>query len=447
MELFIKIAQFILSLSLLIVLHEFGHYLPAKLFKIRVEKFFLFFDAWGKKLFSFKKGETEYGIGWLPLGGYVKIAGMIDESMDKEQLKQPPQAWEFRTKPAWQRLIVMLGGVTVNFLLAILIYIGMAYFYGDKYLPNQDVKDGVMISDSIGFKLGLNNGDKILTIDNEVVKNFSDIQLKILFGKEITINRHDSIMNLAIPNDFISQIIDADQRQFISLRIPFVIGSISKTSPNLERGLKLKDEIVAINTIPVHYFDEVSAILQNLKGQEVPVMVLRDGKSETLNLKIDTNGKLGVGLYNFTFADLEKMNIYTFETKDYSLLQSVPVGLEKSKEKLLSYVQQLKAIFNPSTGAYKGVGGFIAIGSIFPSEWNWQAFWSITAFLSLILGFMNLLPIPALDGGHVMFTLFEIITRKKPSDKFLEYAQITGFIILIALLLFANGNDIYKLFR
>ncbi|NCP22410.1 MAG: RIP metalloprotease RseP [Flavobacteriales bacterium CG_4_9_14_0_2_um_filter_35_242] len=447
MELFIKIAQFILSLSLLIVLHEFGHYLPAKLFKIRVEKFFLFFDAWGKKLFSFKKGETEYGIGWLPLGGYVKIAGMIDESMDKEQLKQPPQAWEFRTKPAWQRLIVMLGGVTVNFLLAILIYIGMAYFYGDKYLPNQDVKDGVMISDSIGFKLGLNNGDKILTIDNEVVKNFSDIQLKILFGKEITINRHDSIMNLAIPNDFISQIIDADQRQFISLRIPFVIGSISKTSPNLERGLKLKDEIVAINTIPVHYFDEVSAILQNLKGQEVPVMVLRDGKSETLNLKIDTNGKLGVGLYDFTFADLEKMNIYTFETKDYSLLQSVPVGLEKSKEKLLSYVQQLKAIFNPSTGAYKGVGGFIAIGSIFPSEWNWQAFWSITAFLSLILGFMNLLPIPALDGGHVMFTLFEIITRKKPSDKFLEYAQITGFIILIALLLFANGNDIYKLFR
>ena len=447
MELFIKIAQFILSLSLLIVLHEFGHYLPAKLFKIRVEKFFLFFDAWGKKLFSFKKGETEYGIGWLPLGGYVKIAGMIDESMDKEQLKQPPQAWEFRTKPAWQRLIVMLGGVTVNFLLAILIYIGMAYFYGDKYLPNQDVKDGVMISDSIGFKLGLNNGDKILTIDNEVVKNFSDIQLKILFGKEITINRHDSIMKLAIPNDFISQIIDADQRQFISLRIPFVIGSISKTSPNLERGLKLKDEIVAINTIPVHYFDEVSAILQNLKGQEVPVMVLRDGKSETLNLKIDTNGKLGVGLYNFTFADLEKMNIYTFETKDYSLLQSVPVGLEKSKEKLLSYVQQLKAIFNPSTGAYKGVGGFIAIGSIFPSEWNWQAFWSITAFLSLILGFMNLLPIPALDGGHVMFTLFEIITRKKPSDKFLEYAQITGFIILIALLLFANGNDIYKLFR
>ncbi|NDK18240.1 MAG: RIP metalloprotease RseP, partial [Zetaproteobacteria bacterium] len=358
MELFIKIAQFILSLSLLIVLHEFGHYLPAKLFKIRVEKFFLFFDAWGKKLFSFKKGETEYGIGWLPLGGYVKIAGMIDESMDKEQLKQPPQAWEFRTKPAWQRLIVMLGGVTVNFLLAILIYIGMAYFYGDKYLPNQDVKDGVMISDSIGFKLGLNNGDKILTIDNEVVKNFSDIQLKILFGKEITINRHDSIMNLAIPNDFISQIIDADQRQFISLRIPFVIGSISKTSPNLERGLKLKDEIVAINTIPVHYFDEVSAILQNLKGQEVPVMVLRDGKSETLNLKIDTNGKLGVGLYDFTFADLEKMNIYTFETKDYSLLQSVPVGLEKSKEKLLSYVQQLKAIFNPSTGAYKGVGGF-----------------------------------------------------------------------------------------
>lgn len=447
MELFIKISQFLLSLSLLIILHEFGHFLPAKLFKIRVEKFFLFFDAWGKKLFSFKKGETEYGIGWLPLGGYVKIAGMIDESMDKEQLKQPPQAWEFRTKPAWQRLIVMLGGVTVNFILAVIIYIGMAYFYGDKYLPNQDVKDGVMITDSIGFKLGLNNGDKILKIDNEAVKNFSDIQLGILFGKELTINRHDSILTIAIPNDFISQIIDADQKQFIGLRIPFVIGSISKTSPNIERGLKLKDEIVTINNIPVHYFDEVSVILQSLKNQDVPVNVLRDGKTEMLNLKIDPNGKLGVGLYNFSFADLEKMNIYTFETKDYSLLQSVPVGLQKSKEKLLSYVQQLKAIFNPSTGAYKGVGGFIAIGSIFPSEWNWQAFWSITAFLSLILGFMNLLPIPALDGGHVMFTLFEIITRRKPSDKFLEYAQVTGFVILIALLLFANGNDIYKLFR
>ncbi|NQW36334.1 MAG: RIP metalloprotease RseP [Flavobacteriales bacterium] len=447
MELFIKISQFILSLSLLIVLHEFGHYLPAKLFKTRVEKFYLFFDAWGKKLFSFKKGGTEYGIGWLPLGGYVKISGMIDESMDKEQMKLPPQPWEFRSKPAWQRLIIMLGGVTVNFILAIVIYIGMAYAYGDKFLPNDSLKDGVSIIDSIGYKLGLENGDKILKVDNETVKNFSDIQLKILFGKELTIERDGSIRTIAIPADFISQIIDADQKRFIGLRLPFIIGSISKISPNLERGLELKDQVVAINNTPISYFDEVAPILQSLKGQDVPVTVKRNGKIESLNLIIDDKGMLGVGLYSPTFEELEKLNIYKIETKDYSLLQSFPVGLHKSKEKMLSYVTQLKAIFNPSTGAYKGVGGFIAIGSIFPSEWDWQAFWSITAFLSLILGFMNLLPIPALDGGHVVFTLFEIITRRKPSDKFLEYAQIAGFIILIALLLFANGNDIYKLFK
>ena len=447
MELFIKITQFILSLSILIVLHEFGHFLPAKIFKTRVEKFFLFFDAWGRKFFSFKKGGTEYGIGWLPLGGYVKISGMIDESMDKEQMKKPPQPWEFRSKPAWQRLIIMLGGVTVNFILAIVIYIGMAYAYGDKYLPNNDVKDGVMITDSIGYNLGLLNGDKILKIDGEPVKSFSDIQMNILFGKTITVNRDNTIKKIAIPNNFISQIIDADQKQFIGLRVPFVIGSISEDSPNLNRGLELKDQIVGVNNIPIKYFDEVSKILDKFKGQEVVVRVKRNDDFKDLNLVLTDNGKLGVGLYQFTYRDLEKLKLYKFETKKYSLAQSVPVGLHKSKDKMMSYVKQLKAIFNPDTGAYKGVGGFIAIGSIFPSEWNWQVFWSITAFLSLILGFMNLLPIPALDGGHVMFTLFEIITRRKPSDKFLEYAQIVGFVILLALLLFANGNDIYKLFK
>ncbi|MCF6213758.1 MAG: RIP metalloprotease RseP [Flavobacteriaceae bacterium] len=447
MELFIKISQFILSLSLLIVLHEFGHYLPAKLFKIRVEKFYLFFDAWGKKLFSFKKGGTEYGIGWLPLGGYVKISGMIDESMDKEQMKKPPQPWEFRSKPAWQRLIIMLGGVTVNFILAIAIYIGMAYAYGDKFLPNENLKDGVMITDSIGYKLGLKDGDKILRVDAERIKNFSDIQLKILFGKTVTIDRQGTVTTLDIPNNFISQIIDADQKHFIGLRYPFVIGSISKTSLNLDSGLQLKDQIIAINGTPISYFDEASPILQKLKGQKITVSVKRNGQTKSLNLIINDKGKIGVGLYPFSFADLEKLNLYDFKTKEYSLAQSFPAGLHKSKDKMMDYVKQLKAIFNPSTGAYKGVGGFIAIGSIFPSEWNWQAFWSITAFLSLILGVMNLLPIPALDGGHVMFTLFEMITRKKPSDKFLEYAQIVGFVILIALLLFANGNDIYKLFR
>jgi len=447
MEFIIKISQFLLSLSLLIILHEFGHFLPAKLFKIRVEKFYLFFDAWGKKLFKFKKGNTEYGVGWLPLGGYVKIAGMIDESMDKEQLKKPPQPWEFRSKPAWQRLIVMLGGVTVNFILAILIYIGMAYSYGDKYLPNKDLKDGIMVTDSIGYKLGLNDGDKILKVDNQPVKNFSDIQLKILFGKKMTINHQGNIKTIDIPANFISQIIDAKQKQFIGLRFPFIVGSIQKTSPNIERGLKLKDEILAVNNEPIHYFDEVAKVLKKYSDQEVSVKVKRGNTTKLLNLLINKEGKLGVRIYPLSLNDLEKLKIYKIETKDYSLLQSVPAGLHKSKDKLLSYLKQLKAIFNPSTGAYKGVGGFIAIGSIFPSQWNWQAFWSITAFLSLILAIMNLLPIPALDGGHVMFVLYEIITRRKPSDKFLEYAQVVGFIILIALLLFANGNDIYKLFK
>jgi len=405
MELIIKISQFILSLSLLIVLHEGGHFLAAKIF------------------------------------------GMIDESMDKEQLKKPAQPWEFRSKPAWQRLIIMLGGVTVNFLLAIFIYIGMAYFYGDKFIPNNDIKDGIMVTDSIGYRLGLNDGDKILKVDNVPVQKFSDIQLKILFGKKMTINRHDTIKTIDIPTNFISQIIDAKQKQFIGLRFPFVIGSILKNSPNLNKGLKLKDEIIAINDDPIHYFDEAESVLQKYKGQNVSVKVKRGDTTKLLNLKISKTGKLGVGLYLFSLNDLEKLNIYKVETKNYTFLESFPVGLHKSKEKMLSYIKQLKAIFNPSTGAYKGVGGFIAIGSIFPSHWNWQAFWSITAFLSLILGFMNLLPIPALDGGHVMFVLFEIITRRKPSDKFLEYAQIAGFIILIALLLFANGNDIYKLFK
>jgi len=445
MDILIKVAQFILSLSLLIILHEFGHFSAAKLFKVKVEKFFLFFDV-KFALFKKKIGETVYGIGWLPLGGYVKIAGMVDESMDTEQLKKPPQPWEFRSKPAWQRLIIMLGGVTVNFILAIVIYIGMSYFYGDKYIPNNELKDGIMVTDSLGYNLGLRNGDKILAVDSNPIKKFSDIQLDILFGKQITIQRNGEEKTIAIPTNFISKIIDSKQQQFIGLRTPFVVGSILKSSPNLKSGLKLRDKVVAINNKPVLYFDEVKSTLASYKGKTIPITVERNHQLKTLNLAVNNEGKIGVGAYPFNFSDLEKLGVYKIKTKKYSLIASVPIGTQKFKEKLGSYIKQLKAIFNPSTGAYKGVGGFLAIGNIFPSVWNWHAFWSITAFLSLMLGFMNLLPIPALDGGHVVFTLFEIFTGKKPSDKFLEYAQISGFIILMALLIFANGNDIYKLF-
>jgi len=445
MDIIIKVAQFILSLSLLIILHEFGHFSAAKLFKVKVEKFFLFFDV-KFALFKKKIGETVYGIGWLPLGGYVKIAGMIDESMDTEQLKKPAEPWEFRSKPAWQRLIIMLGRVTANFILAIVIYIGMSYFYGDKYIPTNELKDGIMVTDSLGYNLGLRNGDKILAVDSKPIKKFSDIQLDILFGKQITIQRNGEEKTIAIPANFISQIIDSKQQTFIGLRVPFVVGSILKSSPNLKSGLKLRDRVVAINNQPVLYFDEVKSTLAAYKGKTIPITVERNHQLKTLNLAVNNEGKLGVGLYPFHLSDLEKLGVYRFKTKKYSLIASIPIGLQKSKEKLGSYIKQLKAIFNPSTGAYKGVGGFLAIGNIFPSVWNWHAFWSITAFLSLMLGFLNLLPIPALDGGHVVFTLFEMITGKKPSDKFLEYAQISGFVILMALLIFANGNDIYKLF-
>jgi len=445
MDILIKVAQFILSLSLLIILHEFGHFSAAKLFKVKVEKFFLFFDV-KFALFKKKIGETVYGIGWLPLGGYVKIAGMVDESMDTEQLKKPPQPWEFRSKPAWQRLIIMLGGVTVNFILAIVIYIGMSYFYGDRYIPNNELKDGIMVTDSLGYNLGLRNGDKILAVDSNPIKKFSDIQLDILFGKQITIQRNGEEKTITIPKNFISKIIDSKQQQFIGLRTPFVVGSILKSSPNLKSGLKLRDKVVAINNKPVLYFDEVKSTLASYKGKTIPITVERNHQLKTLNLAVNNEGKIGVGAYPFNFSDLEKLGVYKIKTKKYSLIASVPIGTQKFKEKLGSYIKQLKAIFNPSTGAYKGVGGFLAIGNIFPSVWNWHAFWSITAFLSLMLGFMNLLPIPALDGGHVVFTLFEIFTGKKPSDKFLEYAQISGFVILMALLIFANGNDIYKLF-
>ena len=445
MEFVIKISQFLLSLSLLIVLHELGHFIPAKLFKTRVEKFYLFFDI-KYSLFKKKIGETVYGIGWLPLGGYVKISGMIDESMDKEQMAQEPQPWEFRSKPAWQRLIIMLGGVTVNFILAILIYIGMTFYYGDKILPVENIKDGLAISSSVANKAGLLTGDKIISVDGETITNFSEISEKVLFGKEITLERNGKQEIVTLPEDFLAQLIDSKEKSFIEKRMPFVIAQIPDTSFNKASGIKVGDIVTAVNNNKTKYIDEVKDALEEYKGQEVAATILRDGKEEvTVPLKINEKGQL-----NLFFAsgvpdsNLEKLGYYEFETKKYGFFESFPVGMQKAWDKLGSYIKQVKAIFTPSTGAYKGVGGFKAIYDIFPDFWSWQAFWGITAFLSIMLGFLNLLPIPALDGGHVMFLLYEMISRRKPSDKFLEYAQMVGFFILIALVLFANGNDIFK---
>ena len=448
MEILIKASQFILSLSLLIVLHELGHFIPAKLFKTRVEKFYLFFD-YKFSLFKKKIGETVYGIGWIPLGGYVKISGMIDESMDTEQMKQPAQPWEFRSKPAWQRLIIMLGGVFVNFVLGIFIYICLMWAYGEKYLPNENLKDGIWAQDSLATSLGLQTGDKIITVDGEKVKKFSDLPLEFINGNTFEIERNGAIISKEIPENFISQLMDRgkDAGPFLFPRYPFAIAEISAESPNKNADLKLKDIITAINGNPITYFDEAQIELEKYKNQEIRVTVKRGNESKELSLKVTNDGKIGVVSGFLSFDDMEKLGYYDLATIEYSFAAAIPAGFEKSWKTLTDYVKQLKKIFNPNTGAYKGLGGFISIGSIFPEEWSAQTFWNITAFLSIMLGFMNLLPIPALDGGHVVFTLWEMITGKKPGDKFLEYAQVTGFIILITLLLFANGNDVLRLFK
>lgn len=448
MEILIKASQFILSLSLLIVLHELGHFIPAKLFKTKVEKFYLFFD-YKFSLVKKKVGETVYGIGWIPLGGYVKIAGMIDESMDKEQMKGEPQPWEFRSKPAWQRLIIMLGGVFVNFVLGIFIYIMLMYSYGEKYLPNENVKDGIWVTDSLAVQVGLQNGDKIVSVDGEKLRKFSDITVAFINGNTFTVERDGQTIEKDLPVDFISQLIDRgkDAGPIVSPRYPFIIGKIPDDSPNKDSGLLAKDLIVKVNGQDVKYYDEVQSLLKDSKGQNIQLSVKRDGNIEDISVSITEEGKIGVFAADLKMSDLGKMGYYDLADISYTFSEAIPAGFRKSYETLSNYVKQLKKIFNPSTGAYKGLGGFISIGSIFPSEWSAQSFWNITAFLSIMLGFMNLLPIPALDGGHVVFTLWEMITGKKPGDKFLEYAQVAGFILLIALLLFANGNDIFRLFN
>ena len=447
MEILIKASQFILSLSLLIVLHELGHFIPAKLFKTRVEKFYLFFD-YKFSIFKKKIGETVYGIGWIPLGGYVKISGMIDESMDTEQMALPPQPWEFRSKPAWQRLIIMLGGVFVNFILGIFIYIMLMYAYGEKFLPNENVKDGIWVQDSLGINLGLQTGDKVLTIDGERIKKFNELTLGFVNGTNFQIERNGAVIDKVIPENFISQLVDRDKNAGTILlpRYPFTIAGVSEDSPNKNAGLQPKDIVIAINGNTIKYFDEAQNELNKFKNQEITITVRRSSETKKVSVKVTEKGKLGVHLGQLNFKDLEMLGYYSFADIDYTFAEAIPAGWNKSWKTLTDYVKQLKKIFNQSTGAYKGLGGFISIGSIFPSEWSAQSFWNITAFLSIMLGFMNLLPIPALDGGHVVFTLWEMITGKKPGDKFLEYAQVTGFLLLIALLLFANGNDLFKLF-
>lgn len=439
MEFVIKISQFLLSLSLLIVLHELGHFIPAKAFKTRVEKFYLFFDV-KFSLFKKKIGETVYGIGWLPLGGYVKIAGMIDESMDKEQMAQPPKPWEFRSKPAWQRLIIMLGGVTVNFILAYVIYVFLAFAYGNKETPIESLKGGYWVENQLLKDLGFKTGDKVVAINGETVVNDSEVNPNIITAKTITVKRYGEEKTIELPEDFLGQLTDSENRTLFQRRFPFMVGEVADSSLNVNAGLKRGDVLVAINGEKLTYFDELDSLMTNYKNQTITVDILRDGKTFSKELKVNAEGKLGIlpGLDDDKFAEL---GYYQNTTQEYTLAESFVVGGSRFVNEVGKYGDQLKAIFNPKTGAYKGVGGFKAIYSIFPSVWSWQAFWVLTAFLSIMLGVLNLLPIPALDGGHVVFLLYEIISGRKPSEKFLEKAQMVGFIILISLVLFANLND------
>lgn len=442
---FIKAIQLLLSLSLLIVLHELGHYIPAKLFKTRVEKFYLFFDL-KFSLFKKKIGETVYGIGWIPLGGYVKIAGMIDESMDKEQMAGPPQPWEFRSKPAWQRLIIMIGGVTVNFILAIIIYAGLAYAYGEKYIKADSLKDGFYVTNTeIGENLGIKTGDNIIAVDGKPVKKFREIPMEIINGNTMTIKRDGNLIEKEIPVNFISKLMDMDEKSsFVEVRLPFIIDQVADNSHNKGIDLQKGDEIVGINGKDTRYLDQMDPIIQQNIGKSISLSVKTpEGRPKLVSANVNDDGKIGV-IREINLEKLEEEGYFSLETLKYSFIESIPAGVNKGISILDGYIKGLKKIFNPDTGAYKAVGGFGAIGGLFPDTWDWVRFWEITAFISVILAFMNILPIPALDGGHVMFLLYEIITGRKPGDKFMEYAQLVGFVILIALLLYANGNDVYK---
>jgi len=439
MEILIKASQLILSLSILIILHELGHFIPAKLFKTKVEKFYLFFD-WKFSLWKYKRGETEYGIGWIPLGGYVKIAGMIDESMDKEQMKLPPQPWEFRSKPAWQRLIIMIGGVTVNVLLAIAIYIGILFYYGEEVLPNANLTYGISC-DSLALEMGLRNGDKIVSVEGKEVESFKKVSLEIIMNEARTVQvmRDGNIENINIPSGFIGKLIK-QPNDFIMPRFPFVIEDFGEASPAKAAGILKNDKIIGINEQKMNYFDEFRAEIQKHKNQTVIVKVLRNGEKLSLPVKVNKQGFIGV-----VPKSLDKF--LKIEEKQYSFFEAIPAGTKKAFTTVSDYVGQFKLIFNSEVQGYKQLGGFITFGKVFAPEWDWMRFWNLTAFFSVALAVMNLLPIPALDGGHVLFLLIEMITGRKLPEKFLEYAQTVGMILLLALLLFANGNDIFRLFQ
>ena len=438
-EIVIKAGQLLLSLSILIILHELGHYIPAKLFKTRVEKFYLFFDPWFSILKK-KVGDTEYGIGWLPLGGYVKISGMIDESMDKEQMKKPPKPWEFRSKPAWQRLIIMLGGVTVNVILAFVIYSFSLVIWGEKYLPSEKATYGIHC-DSLALAAGFQDGDIIYSIDGSKVERFarengslhSEMIQKLILddAKIITVVRDGKQLDVPFTEEVKNAVLA--KTPLFSPNIPFVIGGFSEGSVIEKVGAQVGDRIIKINDKPMIFAGDVIAYTPSLKGDSATIVVDRNGQEKVFGIFLE-EGVMGVQLQPFS-------SLYELESEQYNALNVLPAALKKTQSEITNYLKQFKLIKKSP----ESVGGFISIGSIFPSVWDWQRFWNLTAFLSIMLAVLNLLPIPALDGGHVMFLLYEVITRRKPNEKVMEYAQTLGVILLLGLVLYANGNDIFKL--
>ena len=441
----IKALQVILALSVLILIHEFGHFIFAKAFGIRVDKFFLFFDAGNFRLISTKTGwfsrifpkgkewETEYGIGWLPLGGYCKIAGMIDESMDTDHLKTEPEPWEFRSKPAWKRLLVMAGGVLFNFIFAIIVYSSILAKWGESYISNED---NCIYVNELAYDMGFRNGDRILRFDDYVPENFGMLQASLARegASRTTVLRDGDTVNIYIDHTRMGEILSTPG--MFDLARPFIIESIPETSQNYGSGLKEGDRIIRIDTTDIKFVQDATPVLKSYIGQSVKSGIVRNNDTITLDLQIDTAGRIGV------FTKLEGIR-----TKEYSAIEAIPAGFRKTFSTIGGYIKDLKLVFTPSTEAYKSVGSFIAMGQIFPSAWDWYSFLNIVALLSVMLGVMNLIPIPALDGGHIAFTIYEMVTGRKPSDKFLYIMQIIGMVLLFALMFLAFGNDIARLIR
>lgn len=439
MEILIKALQFILSLSLLVMIHEGGHFLFAKMFGIRVEKFYLFFN-YKFSLFKFKVGETEYGVGWIPFGGYVKLAGMMDESMDKEQMKLPPKDYEFRSKPAWQRLLVMIGGVLMNILTAFVIYICMSFTYGEQYIKNEDVKYGYEFSE-LGQKIGFQNGDKILSVDGNTFDNYMKVREAIIISnpKEVLVERNGEQVTVVMDEKNIEPLL---KDYLFQIRNVYVVDSVMTGSGAAQGGLMKGDSLVGINGVAMVFGDEFKKVFQSNKDSVLMIDVVRDSAgvkvAKTLPVKVSNEGMVGI------FSDAIR-GMQVTEVK-FNFLQSIGNGVERTFGMVSSYVDQMKLVFNPSTGAYKQIGSVISMGSVFAPQWDWFRFWNMTALFSVILAVMNILPIPALDGGHVVFLIYEVIARRQPNEKFMEYMQVVGMVLLFALMAFALGNDILRLF-